>query len=62
MSPKGLVNVALAGVITKAWAVFLVLWDMAEKGRPATKKTEPTAVAAKQAGRIISISVIINIP
>ena len=62
MSPKGLVNVALAGVMTRAWAVFLVLWDMAEKGRPATKKIEPTAVAAKQAGRTISISVIINIP
>jgi hypothetical protein len=62
MSPKGLVKVALAGVTTRAWAVFLVLRDIAENGRLATKNTEPTAVAAKQAGRMISMSVIINIP
>ena len=62
MSPKGLVNVALAGVMTRAWAVFLVLWDMAANGRLATKNTEPTAVAAKQAGRTITMSVTIKIP
>jgi len=51
MSPRGRLNVALAGLTTRAWAVFLTLLDAAAQGRARTNTAEPTTVATRQTGR-----------
>ncbi len=58
MSPKGRVNVAFAGLITRVLAVFLTLPEIAAIGRLTTKNAEPIAVAIRQPGRTSTVSAI----